>query len=170
MYKLGYTFDIGLGGWSADVATTAVTGKRVNVRDCQNLNFVAFLAAAGSGSEDLVFTLSQHTAVSAGTTAGLVVDHVWIKSATTLDGTETWSKVANAATDGTFTLTGATYAAKQCIVVFEVNVKDLKDTTYDWASLSIADPGTGTRQTTILAVPADLQVRRSPANLKATTR
>jgi hypothetical protein len=170
MLKLGYTFDVGLDGYDAALASAGFTGIRQNVTDCQNINFVTFVGAAGSGSEDLVFTLSQHNAASSGTTKALVVDHVWVKAATTMDGTETWTKVANAATDGTFTLAGATYADHQCIVVFEVNTKDLYDTTYNWVSLSIADPGSGTRAGVVLAIPADLQVRRSPDQLLALHR
>lgn len=171
MYKLGYTFDIGIDAIDTTLASAGVTGVRQNVSDCQNINFVAILNAAGSGSEDLVFTLSQHNAASSGTTKGLVVDHVWVKAtATAMDGTETWTKVANAATDGTFTLAGATYAADQCIVVFEVNTKDLYDHTYKWVSLSIADPGSGTRAGMVIALAADLQVRRSPDKLLALHR
>lgn len=166
MYKLGYTFDVGIGGATAAL-TGALTGKRVNLRNMQNLNFVALLTAAGTGTEDLVFKTQQFTASSSGTTANLVCDHAWVKANTTLDGTEQWVRVANAATDGTFTLAGATYAAKQCIVLFEVNTKDLTDG-FDYASLSTTSTLTNTRNGTILALPADLTVRRSPDKLAPT--
>lgn len=170
MYKAGYTFDVGFGAYNANVASTATTGKRVYVRDCQNINFLVFLSAASTGTEDAVFTLNQHTAVSSGTTTALVADHYWVKAAATMDGTETWTKVTNAATDGTITLAGATYATDEAIVLIEVNTKDLKDTTYGWVSLSLADVGSNARVCAILAVPADLQIRRGLTNMKATTR
>lgn len=166
MYKLGYTFDVGIGASTAAL-TAAVTGKRVNLRQMQNLNFVALVTAAGTGTEDLVFKTQQFTASSGGTTANLVCDHVWVKAATALAGTETWTRIANAATDGTFTLPGATYAADQVIVLFEINTKDLTDG-YDYASLSTTSTLTNTRNGTILALPADLVTRRGPANMPAT--
>ena len=171
MYKLGYTFDIGIGAAPVDFNTAGATGKRVMLRNAQSVNFVCALAVAGGGTDDDVFTLSQHTAASAGTTAALKVDHVWVKAAVALAGTESWTKVAVGVAgvgSGTITLPGATYAADQVIMLVEVNTKDLTDG-FDYASLSIADPGAGgTRVGTMLTVLTDLNVRRDPANLQPT--
>lgn len=167
MYKLGYTFDVGEAIAPVSM-TTAVTGKRVMARNARNVNFLINLGAAGTGVEDLILKLQQFTASSAGTSANLVVDHVWVKSATLLAGTESWVKVANAATDGTITLLGTTYAIKQLQVLIEVNTQDLTDG-FDYAGLTM--PNTtlvNARVGSVTALLADLNVRRSPDKLAPT--
>ena len=167
MYQLGYRFDLGDVIAPASL-TTAVTGKRVMARNAQNVNFLVNVGAAGTGTEDLILKIQQFTAASSGTSANLVVDHVWVKAATALDGTETWTKVANAATDGTITLVGATYAAKQLLVLVEVNTKDLTDG-FDYCGLTM--PNTtlaNARVGAATAVLADLVTKRSPNNLQPT--
>ncbi len=163
MFKLGYTFDVGFDGLSADLSAAAMTGKRTRVRDNRNVNFVAFLGAAASGTEAVVFTVNQWQASSGGSAQPYVADHAWVKSATTLANTETWTNVANAATDGTLTLAGSTYATKQVICVIEIHVPALL-AGYDYVSLDIGDVGSVARTATVLTVPADLTRRRGPAN------
>lgn len=164
MFKLGYTFDVGFDNISADLSAAAMIGKRTRVRDNRNVNFVAFLGAAASGAEAVVFTVNQWQASSGGSAQPYVCDHIWVKSATTLANTESWVNVANAAVDGTATLAGATYATKQVIAVLEVHVPSLLPG-YDYVSVDIADVGSVARTATVLTVPADLNRRRGPANM-----
>lgn len=165
MFKLGYTFDLGFVGTSADLSTTAITGKRTNVRNFNNPNFVVALGAAASGSANVVLTLNQWQASSGGSAQPYVADHAWVKSATLLANTETWTNVANAATDGTLSLAGATYATKQVIAVVELHVPNLLSG-YDYVSLDIATVAVA-RTASVSMLAADLSERFSPANMPA---
>jgi hypothetical protein len=167
MYQLGKSFDAGDVIAPASL-TTAVTGKRVMARNAQNVNFLIHVGAAGTGTEDLILKLQQFTASSSGTSAALVVDHVWVKAAAALAGTETWTKVANAATDGTITLPGATYAADELLIVAEINTKDLTDG-FDYVGLTMPNTTlSNARVGSATAVLSDLTIRRSPANMAPT--
>src|SRR6202000_2455737 len=99
MYKLGYTFDLGPATVPVDLSGGATTGKRVNLRNAQNLNIVLFKGAE-AGTDDPVLTLNQWQASSGGSASALAVDHIWVKSATTLAGTEQWVNVANGTAGG----------------------------------------------------------------------
>lgn len=167
MLKLGYTVDIGPTAAPVDLTTAGFTGLRASLKNAQSCIFVVTLAAAASGTEDVVFTLKEHTASSSGTTTNLpLISTVWIKSATTLAGTESWVKATQAAA-ATYTLPGATYATKQVIVAIQVNTKDLDDGN-GYVSLSVADPGSVSRLGSGHTLLTDLTVRRDPANLQPT--
>jgi len=167
MYKLGYTVDASPTAVPVDLTTAGFTGLRACLKNAQSCVFLVTLAAAASGTEDVVFTLKEHTASSSGTTTNLAnITTVWIKSATTLAGTEQWVKTTQAAA-ATFTLTGTTYAAKQVQLAIQVNAKDLDDG-YDYVSLSAGDPGTVSRLGCVSTLLTDLTVRRDPANLQPT--
>lgn len=175
MYELGKGFDLGPVIAPVDLSAAAVTGKRVMARNAQNVNFVVFKGVE-AGTDDPVLTFQQFTAVSAGTTSALLIDHYWVKSAVTLAGTETWTRVNNTS-DGnvytpgvntinaTVTLTGL--AGKQAIVVIEVNTKDLADGN-DYCSVNTAKAGTTAQIGGILTVLGDLVTKRSPSNLQPT--
>lgn len=167
MYKLGYTFDIGPGVVPVDFHTGTNTGIRACLRNAQSVAFKVTMAAAASGTDDLVFTLNEHTAKTGGTTTALAnITTWWLKSATTLDGTQTWSKQTQSA-GSTFTIPGATYATKQVLAVLQVNTKDLDDG-YDYISLSCAATAAISRLGVIDTVLSDLETRRDPANMPAT--
>lgn len=167
MLKLGYTVDAGPLWAPVDLTTAGGTGLRANLRNAQSCIFLVEAAAAASGTEDLVFTLKEHSAASSGTTQNFVnITTAWVKSATTLAGTETWAKISQAAS-ATLTLAGATFAAKQLLLAVQVNTKDL-DEGFDYVSLSVADPGTVARLGTGLTLLTDLVTRRDPANLAPT--
>ncbi|HET9889653.1 MAG TPA: hypothetical protein VFQ42_04055 [Mycobacterium sp.] len=167
MYKLGNTLDFGPGVVPVDFHTATNTGIRANLRNAQSVIFKVSMAAAASGTDDLVFTLNEHTAKTGGTTTALAnITTWWLKSATTLDGTQTWTKQTQAA-GSTFTIPGASYATKQVIAALQVNTKDLDDT-YDYVSLSCAATAAISRLGVIDTILTDLTVRRDPANLAAT--
>lgn len=167
MLKLGYTVDIGPLWAPVDLTTAGGTGLRACLKNAQSCIFVVPVAAAASGTEDLVFTLKEHTAASAGTTQNFAnITTALVKSATLLAGTETWVAVTQAAS-ATLTLAGATYAAKQLVLAVQVNTKDL-DEGFDYVSLSVADPGTVSRLGTGLTLLTDLVTKRDPTKLAAT--
>jgi hypothetical protein len=164
VFKLGYTFDLGFDGLSADLSTTAITGKRTNVRNFNNPNFVVALGAAASGNADVVMTVNQWQASSGGSAQPYVCDHLYLKSATLLANTEVWTNVANAATDGTIRVLGAANATKQCIAVVEIHVPALLSG-YDYVSLDIATVAVA-RSAVVLMEAADMSERFNPVNLQ----
>lgn len=164
MEGLGRSYNLGIGIVPYDTNAAAGTGKRINLRDAGGIDFVIY-KGAGSGTDDPVLTFQQHTASSSGTTSNLaVVDHYYKKEATTLAGTETWSKVTQSASQ-TVTLTSS--AQKQGLYVVCIEAASLSDG-YGWVSVNIADTGAGGAQLgAVLYVLRDLHVKRAPANLVA---
>jgi len=129
MEALGRLFDIGTGWAPVDLNTAdGATGKRIAMLGADAITFVVFCGAGGS--EDLVLDVQQHTAYTGGTSADLDsaavsgstagIDHFYIKSETTLDNDESWSRVTQSAASEV-TVTGSTYGALQKIIVIEVN-------------------------------------------------
>lgn len=160
---LGRLFDASIGFAPVDMSSAAVTGKRVSLARADGVTIVLYKGAGGS-SEDPVLTLQQHTASSAGTSSNLaIIDHWYAKSATTLAGTETWTRNTQAAA-ATLTLTGE--AQKQGIYVIEVNAAQLSDG-YAYVSLSVADVGSTAQIGAVLYLPRELRAQRKPANLTA---
>lgn len=167
MLKLGYALDFGEAVIPQDFHAGANTGKRLCLKNAQSCMFLVHMNAAASGTDDLVFTLNEHTLSSGGTTTALAnITTWWLKSATALAGTETWVKQTQAASS-TFTIPGATYATKQVMAVLQVNTKDVDDT-YDYVSLSCAATAAIARIGSITSLLTDLTVRRDPANLQPT--
>jgi hypothetical protein len=136
----------------ADMAAGAQTGLRIHLNKHESVTFVVYLAAVSAGTDTFVPDVQQHTASTSGTTADLDVITVWyIKNEATLDNDEVWTRVTQSA-GSEVSLTGATYATSQCIVVFEVDAAQLSDG-YEWISIDMADAGTGgTRAGCALAI------------------
>lgn len=153
MRALGSLYDI-TNQWipHADLAAGAQTGARIHLNKHESVTFVVFMGAVSAGTDTFVPDVQQHTASSSGTTADLdVITEYYIKFETTLDGDETWTRVTQSAASEV-SLTGATYAATQVIVVFEVDGTQLSDG-YEWISIDMADAGTGgTRPGCALAI------------------
>ena len=173
MLKLGYTVDAGSITVPTDAHSGAITGKRVCLKNAQSCIFLVSMVAAGSGTDDVVLTLKEHTASSGGTTTNLNagtntngVTTWWLKFATTLAGTETWAKQTQSA-GATVTLPGATYAADQALIAVQLNTKDIDDG-YDYVSCSVGALATATRYMSITPLLTDLTVRRDPSLLAAT--
>jgi hypothetical protein len=163
---LGRVFDIG-NQWApvADLAAGAQTGARVHLKNAGGVAFVVFMGAVSAGTDTFVPDVQQHTAATGGTSQDLDAVTAWhIKHEATLDGDETWTTVTQAAASEV-SLTGATYAASQAILVIEIHASQLADG-FEWVSLDMADPGVGgTRAGAALAILFDLAVQRKPANL-----
>ncbi|MGW7786045.1 hypothetical protein [Streptomyces tricolor] len=167
MEALGRLVDVCIGAAPVDLSTAAVTGKRVSLKGCGGLTIVVF-KGAGTAGDDPTLTLKQHTASSGGTTSNLaVIDHYYLKSATTLAGTEAWSKVTQTAAATIADPGGAgTSAESQQIIVIEVDAAQLADG-YTHVSLDVADVGTNAQLGAILYLRRDLLVERAPAALAA---
>lgn len=168
MEGLGRAFNIALGAIPVDLSSAAVTGKRVSLKDAGGVDIVV-IKAAGTAGDDPTVTLKQHTASSGGTTANLaVIDHYYLKNATTMAGTETWSKKTQAAAATIADPGGAgTSAESQQIIVIPLEAASLADG-YSWVSLDIADVGTNSQLGAVIYLLRDLHVKRAPANLAAT--
>lgn len=168
---LGRLVDISTGVATVDLNTAGATGKRVSLKNASGALVVVHLAAAASGTESVVGTLKQYTASSGGTTSNLAtITNYWIKAATALAGTETWTRITQAASqtltiaDTQGALTGV--AQKQAIVAFEVDANSLADGN-SYFGLDLADPGSVSRLGSVLYLLHDLTVQRAPVNLAA---
>lgn len=168
MRALGNLYDI-TNQWipHADMAAGAQTGARIHLNKHESVTFVVYLAAVSAGTDTFVPDVQQHTASTSGTTADLdVITEFYIKYETTLDGDETWTRVTQSAASEV-SLTGATYAATQAIVVFEVDAAQLSDG-YEWISIDMADAGSGgTRAGAALAILNKPYNAARPDRLKA---
>ena len=174
MPALGYLYDIG-SQWApvADLAAGAQTGHRIHLSGYESVTFVVILGAVSAGTDTFVPDVKQHDAASGGNSADLDASGVagstgvtvWHhKSEATLDGDETWTTVTQSVASEV-SLTGATYAALQMIVVIEVEATALAPG-YSWVSLDMADPGTGgTRAGTAIAILNRPPQAHAPANL-----
>jgi len=163
---LGRAFDIGsVIVPVADLAAGANTGHRIHLKNYDGVAFVVYMAAVSAGTDTFVPDVQQANAATGGTIQDLdVVTTRYEKTEATLDGDETWTKVTQAAASEV-SLTGATYAALQVLIVVEVLAAQLADG-FEWVSLDIPDPGVGgTRPGCVLAVLFNLNVQRAPENL-----
>jgi hypothetical protein len=160
MEGLGRLFDLAAIVPVVDLAGGAQTGNRIHLKNCAGVTFVLY-KEAGAASEATTLTVQEHDAVSSGTSQDLdVVDHYYLKSETTLDGDETWSKVTQTAGD----ITPAASDTQQ-ILAFYVDATWLSDG-FEWISVNATDTGTTAGQLGgILAIMHDLEVQRAPANL-----
>lgn len=168
MQALGRLFDLSVDLAPYDSNASAGTGKRVGLADCPGgVDFVLF-KGAGSGTDVPVLTLQEHNAAASGTSQSLarITEH-YRKSATTLDGTETWQRVTQAAS-ATLTLTGE--ATKQGIYVVHVEPSWLSDG-FGYVSINVADTGAaGAQLLGVLAITTGLASQRIPSNLPAVLR
>jgi hypothetical protein len=149
----------------ADLAAGNNTGHRIHLKNYGGVAFVWYTGISSAGTDTFVPDVQSHTAATGGSSADLdVITTRYEKTEATLDGDETWVKVTQAAASEV-SLTGATYAALQTLIVFEVLAAQLPDG-HEWVSVDVPDPGTGgTRPGGVLAILFDLEVQRAPENL-----
>lgn len=161
MDALGRLFDIVVGSAPADSVAAAITGNRVRLNRSAGCTIVVL--TDGGSTDVLDVDLQQATAASGGSIIDLdVVTKYYLKEATTFAGSETWSKVTQAAASE---ITNAGSASKQTLLVIEVEGSQLADG-YDFISLNVPDQGTnGTKYTAVLYLLRDLAVQRNPVNL-----
>ncbi len=158
---LGFKFDVALGNTPADAVAGAITGKRVHLA---NYAQAALVVICGSGSTDIAdLDVQQHTAASGGTSTDLdVVTFYHLKAATTLAGTEQWTKVTQAAASEITDFGGA--SAQQLLVV-EFDAAQLADG-YEWISADFPDFGTnGSKYVASVWMLHGLRYQREPTLL-----
>ena len=173
MAALGRLFDISAGYINVDLNTSGATGKRVSLKNASGCTIVAILPSTG-GTEDLTLDVQQANAASGGSSADLDsggvagsrgITEFHIKAATTLAGTETWTKVTQSEASEVV-VSGATYGGSQCIVAIFVSASQLADG-YSYISVNSPDPGSTARVVSVLYFLHDLEVQRSAVNLAA---
>jgi len=163
---LGRLFDVSI-GWSPVDAQTAQTGKRVSLRNAGGCTILV-VKAAGTAADDHSYDLKQHTASSGGTSADLdIIATYYLKSETTLDGDETWTKLTQTAASEIVEAGAAgTSAEQEQLIVIEVDARQLSDG-YDYISLDSGGEGSNAQLSTCVYILRDLAVQRTPANLVA---
>lgn len=173
MRALGRLFDVGAGVVPVDLNTAdGATGKRIAMSGHDGLDVLVFLGAAASGTDDTTINVRQHTAYTSGTSNDLDTAAVstsigitewFIKQEATLDGDESWERVTQSDAS-TITLTGATYAASQCIVAFHVRSSQL-GTDYTHLSVDLGHTANVARLGSVLYLPVGLRYGRRPDRL-----
>lgn len=169
MDALGRLFDIGVGFMPVDLDTAnGATGKRISLRDAAGITFV-IIKAAGTAGADPTFDVQQHTANTGGTSADLdVVTRYYLKKATTLAGTETWSKFTQTAASEVIDPGGATTSAEEeQILVIEVEAASLTDG-YGYVSIVATVTAANPQLCACIYLLRDLAVQRAPQNLRTT--
>lgn len=164
---LGRLFDVSIGVVPLDLQT-ARTGARVSLKHAAGATILV-VKGTGTAADDPTVTLKQHTASTGGSSANLaIIDHYYLKTTTgSLAGSETWSKVTQAAAATIVDPGGAgTSAESQQIIAIEVRAEQLSDG-YDYISLDVADVGTNAQLGTVIYVLHDLSHQRTPSALRA---
>lgn len=173
MRGLGRLYDIGLGVAPVDLNTAdGATGKRHSMLTSESVDVWCIIGAAASGTDDVVIDVQQHTAYTGGTSndldaaavsTSIGISEWFIKSETLLDNDEPWVRVTQTAASE-ITLTGATYAAVQKIVVFNVRASML-GTDYTHMSVNVAVTTAAVQLATVLYVPVGLRAGARPDRL-----
>ncbi len=163
MEGLGRLYDLSLAVAPVDLSSAGVTGKRLSMKPGTGVAVVVFKAAGAAGNTDPQLTFTSHDAASGGNTDSttVVVDHYYKKSATSYDGSQTWTKVAITAT-ATPTLSGE--GSSGGVYVVEVIAAQLPDG-YPYLEVDTAKAGTGAQIGGVFYALHDLEVQRTPANL-----
>ena len=167
-HALGRLFDITSVISVVDGSNGDVTANRVRLNNADGICFVAFFDA-GTAGDDLAFDLQEHNASSGGTSQDLdIITVSYLKTETTLDGDETWSKITqSAASEVVDPGAAGTTAEQENIWVVEVGADQLSDG-FDWVSLNLTDFGSAsTKFGGVLGILYDLADQRAPENLAA---
>ncbi len=173
MRGLGRLYDVGLGVAPVDMnAGDGATGKRINMMVAPSVDVLVVLGAAASGSDDVTIDVQQHTAYTSGTSNDLDAAAVstsigmtewFVKSETLLDNDEAWARVTQSAASE-IVLTGATYAARECMVLFNVRSSQL-GTGYTHMSVTLSYATNAVRTATVLYLPVHLRYGGRPDRL-----
>jgi len=160
---LGYIFDIGSAFTPVDFNTSdAATGHRVHMRNATNIAFVLY-KGAGTAGADPVVTVREHDAATSGNSADLVViTEFYKKTETTLDGDETWARVAQTASASANM--GLTTAEEETLAVLQFTAAQLS-AGYEWISCNIAATVANAQLVSGLYILTGLLVQREPTLL-----
>jgi len=168
MEGLGRLFDVGTCVAPVDINTSdAATGQRISMSGHSGIAII--LHTLVGGADDITLDIQQATAYTGGTSNDLDsangasgIDHYWIKAETALDNDEAWVKVTQTAASEVV-IVGATYGTQQKLVVVQVGADQLADG-YGWISVNVACTTSTSQLLTVLYLPYDLAVQRTPAN------
>jgi len=164
--SLGRVFDIMPAIAPVDLEAGNVLGKRLHMKNYDNVAIVVF-AAAGTANDDLQIDVNEHNAATGGTSQDLdIVTDYYHKQATALAGTETWVKTTQAAASEINDV-GAlgTSAERQNLLVVEISGDQLSDG-FEWISVNIPDLGSaGAKLGCAFYIMTGLNVQRAPQNL-----
>lgn len=165
MEGLGRLIDLSVAVVPVDLSGGAVTGKRLSLKRASGVTVVVFKGAGIAGNTDPQLTFKSADAATSGhtDTTTVVVDHYYKKSATSYDGTQTWTKVAITATA---TPTLSSEGSSAGLYAFEIFASQMPDG-YPYLEVDTADAGTGAQIGGVLYIPHDLEVQRTPANLES---
>lgn len=160
MHALGKDFNIFPVIAPVDLASGAVTGGRVYLKDCSGVSFV-YIADAGAAGEDVDLDIQEHNASTGGTSQDLDVVTQWYsKRATTLDGDDVW--VRSTQTAASEVDLGADEGENQVIAVVEINTYQLSDG-FEWVSVNTTDSGaTAGKLGAVIAITHGLSYQRRP--------
>lgn len=159
MQGLGRTFDIGSAFTPVDFNTAdAATGARLHLRNYGTVALVLY-KGAGTAGADPVITVQEHNAATGGTSASLaVIDEVYYKAETTLDGDEAWTRATQTAAA---TYTDATSAEVEGIYVIQVSADQLS-AGYEWVSFNIAATVANAQLVCGFYIMGELAIQRRP--------
>lgn len=165
MEALGRLADLTVAIAPVDLSAAAVTGKRASMKATSGLFVVIYKGAASSGT-DPGFTFKEATAASGGTSQNMATPpaYFWRKSAASLAGTETWTKVTATYSSGTVTLTGE--QGNQGVYLFDILSEDLS-AGFSYIEVDSVKAGTVAQIGSVIYQAHDLLSQRSPANLAA---
>jgi len=166
---LGVDYDISIGVAPVDLSVAASTGKRIYMSDLRSAD-VVIIKAAGTAGDDPTVTLVASDAQTGGTSANLATISAYhLKNATTLAGTETWSKLTQSAAATIADPGGAgTSAESQQLCVISVSPSDMP-AGKPYLSLNIADVGANAQLGAVLYI-LHQNVREAPTSLPAALR
>jgi hypothetical protein len=165
---LGRLFDVGTCVAPVDINTSdAATGQRISMAGHSGIAIIAHTLVGGA--DDITFDIQQATAFTGGTSNDMDsangasgIDHYWIKAETALDNDESWVRVSQAAASEVVVV-GATYGTQQKLVVIQVGADQLADG-FGWISVNVSCVTSTSQLLTVLYLPYDLAVQRTPAN------
>jgi hypothetical protein len=157
---------------STSTPPTRPQALRCSLAGATGVTILYVQGAAAGGTDDLTIDIQQATAYTGGTSGDLDssattgatgITEWYVKSETTLDNDESWVKVTQTEASEV-TLTGATYATKQCTVAVYVAADQLADG-YGWISVNLACTTSNARLVAVYYILHDLAAQRTPANL-----
>lgn len=173
MRGLGRLYDVGLGVAPVDLNTAdGATGKRHAMLGAESVDVLCIIGAAASGTDDVVIDVQQHTAYVSGTSndmdaaavsTSIGITEWFIKAETLLDNDEAWVRVTQSVASE-ITLTGATYAATQKIVAFNVR-SSMLGTGYTHMSVNLSVTTAAAQLGAVIYLPVGLRSGGRPDRL-----
>lgn len=147
-------------------------GDQFSLRDASGVD-IFFLTGDGAADRDLTFTVKKHTDMSDGT--GTTIDlsaiahpyYYYKQHGTTVVGVGTWTKAAISDTDGASVVLDAAEGENSTLICFHIAASDLGDGYTALSVSAVVAGGSGAKLGAAWANLVDLDVQRTPANLRS---